>query len=504
MENTEKKGIFVRVYDWFKNLTVKGLLGFILVAFIIIIILSSVTYLPSLMGRISNSLSAALYSVFIPAEGATVVADKKVVNSGEDFNITFKKGDTANGIFTVSYDCDTSTSLFSVETSGLKKITCNTPYYLLENETSIKIRPVTETSVVRLAINAAMENNDTQKTESVGVIRLTVTNNSANPVTAVPTTTPAVVTTGTTTTTPAYVPPVYQPVYVGKPDLAVRLLQVGLLNTGTNMITNNQTSFNYTDTVGIRFEIRNDGDVATGPWVFSAILPSISTPTYNSYSQISLKPGESIIFTLGFSNLSNQNIGSISITADPLNVVTESNEYNNTITSTITNNSFNSNYYNNNNYNNNSNSGCYVNGFFTYNCGNTNYNNNWNYSNSNNINGYYDTYGNFHSYNNSNNNNNNGYYDSYGNFHYYNNNNSLSVNCYADPSDPIAGERVRWYANATGGNGDYSYDWTGTNSLNSTSQNPSKTYTSSGTKYATVSVSSNGYDASYTCSVFVD
>jgi hypothetical protein len=39
MEKIENKGIINRVYSWFKNLTVKGLLGAILIAFVIIIIL---------------------------------------------------------------------------------------------------------------------------------------------------------------------------------------------------------------------------------------------------------------------------------------------------------------------------------------------------------------------------------------------------------------------------------------------------------------------------------
>jgi hypothetical protein len=289
-----------------------------------------------------------------------------------------------------------------------------------------------------------------------------------------------------------------------------------------------------------------------------------------------LKPGESIIFTLGFSNLTNQNVSIITINVDPTNIVAESTEANNIVTSTITNLSYNSNYY----YNNNSNTGCYINGNFTYNCNNNyNYNNgtltascypsnvspqtgqtiSWNptvsggngsytyywtgtdnlssYSQYPNItyynagyktanltvtsggysttatcstsvggnynnNGYYDSYGNWINYN-----NNNGYYDSYGNWINYNNNNSygdLGVTCYGSPSNISSGDRVHWYANAFGGNGNYSYSWSGTNGLDSSSQNPSKTYSSSGKKDALVTVRSGGYYVSYTCSIYVN
>lgn len=461
MENTEKKGIFPRIYNWFVNLTLRGLLGAVLVAFIIIIILMSVSYLPNIIGRVSSSLSAALYSIFVPAEGATMTVNKKIVNSGEDFTISFKKGEVVEGLFTVSYPCDADISLTSVESNGLKKVDCDTRYYLLENETAITLRPTTGESIVRLVVEGAFENNETQKVESVGVARVTVKNDSVS--TVVPPT--QATTTVTPNTSAPYIPsqpaPI-QPVYYGKPDLAVRMLQVGILGSSNIIIP--QTQFSYSDMVGIKFEIRNDGDANSGPWYFTAALPSVSTPTFSSNSQISLRPGESIIFTLGFSNLINQNTNLITVTADPQNIVSESVEYNNFVTSTIINQGYNNNYYYNNNYNYNTNNGCYINGIFTYNCGD----NNW---------------------------------DWYDNYNY----DDLQVSCYAEPDDPETGDRVRWYADAEGGDGDYEYDWTGTNSLNSSAKNPSKTYSSSGTKRATVTITDgDDNEATATCSVYVD
>ena len=163
MEKIENKGIFAKIYDWFKNLTVKGLLGAILVAFIIMIILTSISYLPKITNSFYSSLSGAIYSVFIPADSANMSADKVIINSGEDFTINFKKGDTTiTGLFTISYACNSSVDLVSVETNGLKKIDCDKPYYVLGDETSIKIRPTTKDSVVRLVVNGNFENSDTQ------------------------------------------------------------------------------------------------------------------------------------------------------------------------------------------------------------------------------------------------------------------------------------------------------------------------------------------------------
>ncbi|MEI6190973.1 MAG: hypothetical protein WCP24_01220 [bacterium] len=449
MEKIENKGIIDRVYNWFKNLTVKGLLGAIFIAFVIIIILTSLSFLPRIMSGISSSLSAALYSVFVPAESATITADKIIINSGEDFTINFKKGDTSiSGLFAVSYACSSNADLVSVETNGLKKITCDTPYYLLDNDNSIKIRASTADSVSRLVIIGSFENNDTQKSENIGTVRVTIKNPSAGSITPSNSNKP-VSNTPDPTVTP--VNPVSTPTqtYYGKPDLAIRLLQVGLLNSFNNQIAN-QTQFSYSDMVGIKFEVRNDGDTNTGLWSFTATLPSASTPVYNSSTQISLKPGESIIFTLGFTNLTNIYSNTITISAHPLKQIAESNEYNNVIISTITNYSYNSNNYNN-------------------------------------LNGYYDSYGNFVSYNNN----------------YNNNNGTLGVTCYGSPSNLRTGDRVYWYANAFGGNGSYHYTWTGSEGLNSTSNNPSKTYNSIGQKQAMVTVESNGFYVSHTCSVNV-
>lgn len=462
MEKIEDKGIFERVYDWFKNLTVKGLLTGILLTFIIIIILMSVSFIPGILSRASSSLSAALYSIFVPAENATMKADKNIVSSGEDFTISFKRGDTAiDGLFTISYICNTNVSFLSVEAKGLKKVDCDTKYYLLENENSITLRPSSNESVVRLNIEGAFENNTTQKTETIGVVRITIKNDSAGTVVA-PITPPKATTTQNTNSPfiPSQPAPI-KPAYYGKPDLATRILQVGLLaKNNSSVLISNQTQFNYSDIVGIKFEVRNDGDTNTGSWYFTASLPSASTPNYTSPMQISLKPGDSIIFTLGFGSLKNLSNSLITINADPQNTVYESVEYNNIVTQAITNIGYNNNYYNNN----------------------------YNYNNYNN--GYYDVYGNWINYNNYNNN-------------YYNN--DLTVSCYAEPDDPETGDRVRWYADADGGDGDYDYDWTGTNNLDSSSQNPSKTYSSRGWKYATVTVTDgDDNEVSETCSVYVD
>lgn len=75
----------------------------------------------------------------------------------------------------------------------------------------------------------------------------------------------------------------------------------------------------------------------------------------------------------------------------------------------------------------------------------------------------------------------------------------LTVSCYANPTTMQVGTRMNWYANVSGGDGDYDYDWSGTDGLNSSSRSPAMTYYDSGRKSATVRVYSNGQSVSRTC-----
>lgn len=81
----------------------------------------------------------------------------------------------------------------------------------------------------------------------------------------------------------------------------------------------------------------------------------------------------------------------------------------------------------------------------------------------------------------------------------YNYSQPLSVVCTADLTDSLSGNSVTWNANATGGNGYYTYAWSGTDSLIGSSASVSKTYWFAGLKSAVVTVTSNGQTISRNC-----
>ncbi|MDQ5950450.1 MAG: hypothetical protein QG585_392, partial [Patescibacteria group bacterium] len=82
------------------------------------------------------------------------------------------------------------------------------------------------------------------------------------------------------------------------------------------------------------------------------------------------------------------------------------------------------------------------------------------------------------------------------------NHNDLSGFCEASPSNPEEGDSVTWRVTASGGDGDYSYSWSGDVSGNNRTE--TKRYTSSGTKHATVRITSDGESITRTCTTYVE
>jgi len=67
-------------------------------------------------------------------------------------------------------------------------------------------------------------------------------------------------------------------------------------------------------------------------------------------------------------------------------------------------------------------------------------------------------------------------------------NRALSASCYTNPANPQVGVRMNWYCNVSGGDGDYTYDWSGTGGMDSTSRSPYITYDTVGTKNVSVTI----------------
>lgn len=78
-------------------------------------------------------------------------------------------------------------------------------------------------------------------------------------------------------------------------------------------------------------------------------------------------------------------------------------------------------------------------------------------------------------------------------------NQTLTVTCSANKTTLSTGQSVTWTAYTTGGDGNYTYSWSGTDGLSNTSSTFTQTYTSIGDKNATVTVTSGGVVVTQNC-----
>jgi len=235
--------------------------------------------------------------------------------------------------------------------------------------------------------------------------------------------------------------------YYGKPDLEISLIGTGIIDPASKQfITTNYAGFN--DEIAIKFQVKNIGTNITGPWQLRINTPSRTTPYYDAPTQVSIKPGDRIVYTTTFDSPTSIGLNNAYITVDPLNNVDEISESNNQLIVPL--NIQGTSYFYNNNYN---------------------YGNNIAVPNL--------PYGSLYTWVN------------------------VNVNCYVNPQTSYVGAPVTWYASVTGGNGYYTYSWTGTDSLFANENMVSKTYYSSGTKMAYLTVTSNGQSVTKQCSAYI-
>ena len=76
---------------------------------------------------------------------------------------------------------------------------------------------------------------------------------------------------------------------------------------------------------------------------------------------------------------------------------------------------------------------------------------------------------------------------------------SITASCSASPSSVVAGTPITWTAIAGGGNGVYTYSWSGTNSLSGTASSYQRHIQPRAQKRATIAVTSNGISKTANC-----
>lgn len=122
----------------------------------------------------------------------------------------------------------------------------------------------------------------------------------------------------------------------GLPDLVTTITHVGYLTSTSTDSFVTSASVPAQAVAAVQFTIKNIGTNATGPWSFSASIPTSSAYIFQSPPQQSLNPGESIDYTLGFDQALKGSGRMISVTANYDHKVVESNPNNDSASATIT------------------------------------------------------------------------------------------------------------------------------------------------------------------------
>lgn len=319
------------------------------VLIVLVVLLAVGILLPiKLVPNAMSSIATTLTSIFVPNKTVKITTDKTVINSGENFIISWDGAHKTNGSYSLSYEC---TNGFHLETSihqPNETIACNTPFYFSPDTNSINLTAFSEGqrySDVKITIGF-LENNGTN-TDTLADKVVTITNPAISDNLATsdsPATTtkpkPTVVTPKPVAVKPTPKPvkkpaPVYYPStpsypvsnQYGLPDLVVRPIAVGYVNNNgvfipSSVVYNNQQA-------AVKFAIVNVGTKNSGSFTFSADLPSNTDPRYNAGDQQSLAPGERIEYVLSFKNLKNIQNNGATIYVDQPNYVRELSESNN-------------------------------------------------------------------------------------------------------------------------------------------------------------------------------
>lgn len=122
----------------------------------------------------------------------------------------------------------------------------------------------------------------------------------------------------------------------GFPDLVVQIHAVGYLASTSADSFIASTTPPAGSRPAVSFTIKNVGTNATGSWRFSASIPTRTAYIFESQPQQTLSPGDSIDYTLGFDQAIRGSNQPISITADFLKTVAESDENNNRASASLT------------------------------------------------------------------------------------------------------------------------------------------------------------------------
>jgi hypothetical protein len=254
--------------------------------------------------------------------------------SSEPFVVSWKYAPSTKGNYALLYQCNASTKIAIVESDAQIDVTCGKAFTVSATNKLSLLPTLTGTTSVKLPLSIMFMPSATG-TKAEGGTTITIHPRAgAAQVALAPegiSQTSSTQASTTHATAHATSSQTHSTHAEGPADFSVRIVAVGAIDPQTGIFIDRAPTQN--DIAAVKFDIGNVGGTATGPWYFSADLPTQNGYAYTSPRQASLAPGAHILNTLRF----NQIIpgGTFSVTADPQNQINESTNENNTAAVTI-------------------------------------------------------------------------------------------------------------------------------------------------------------------------
>lgn len=278
---------------------------------------------------------------FGKAREATTITVPAQTTSDKPATLSWKHtGGQGEFGYALSYTCAEGLQFAApVPTGAYNLVPCNTPFNYVNASSSMPVIPVlapgTTRATTTITVAATRLEDGVVTSKASGNTTVSASTTVATTPTVTPTTTPKPTTKPTTSTKPSttYVPSGRTTNLYGVGDLSVQITQApAQAQVGSR--------------VSMQFVVTNLGtNLIPAGWAFNAVLPYNPIYVYPSGGQQALYPGDKIVYTLGYDVVpangyandyysfeSNYYGGQAQATIelDPLNMVNEASEYNNT------------------------------------------------------------------------------------------------------------------------------------------------------------------------------
>jgi hypothetical protein len=290
---------------------------------------------PKAINSISSAFSSISSSLFSPKQTIILSLSNNSVKSGEEVNISFEhKNKSTAGIYEFKFDCSNrDLSMILIDGTNQTNMLCTATSTLNSNPFKIIPQLRDQNSFVDSYIYVSFYDTEKNIKEAIGRTVLTVQN---GPMRSGDVT---VATTSIATTTSVIKKPTTNQKLVNNNIIKKSDLRITAKDTG--IVVNNifipKTTFTSYETASVRFDISNVGNIPTGVWQFTALLPTIPSQVFPSGNQPSLLPGETIEYTLSMRNLAVTGNNTVLINVDPSQTVSELSEVNNVAVMTLVN-----------------------------------------------------------------------------------------------------------------------------------------------------------------------